>query len=282
MNSFTCLSCLVPESSDEELAAVLAESSSLGAWLQPEQPGLLRAMVYLDPSASDSDAALEQALRLIGGRQFRRQKVPVRDWLEEYRRAARPFTVGTRWWIDPRRDESADAPDGRVCLRIEPSTAFGSGSHESTQLILMALEDLPVEGATVLDLGAGSGILALAADALGADSVVAVDIDPQAVWVARRTCGRQEWGSRVALVVGTAAAVAEGRFDVVLCNVLAGVMTPLLPEIQRRLAPKGCAVLAGMMEAELGTMRDAVAISGLLIRRETALGDWVALEVQRG
>ncbi len=282
MNSFICLSCLVPEGSDDELAAVLAGSSSLGAWLQSEEPGVHRAVIYLDPSASDSEAMLEEALRRIGGREISRQEVADRDWLERYRRSARPFAVGSTWWIDPRHDGPVGAPDGRVRLRVEPSTAFGSGSHESTRLILTALEDLSVEGATVLDLGSGSGILALAADALGAGRVVAVDIDPQAVWVARRTRDRQEWDSRVALVVGTAVAVAEGRFDVVVCNILTGVLVPLLPEIQRRLKPRGRAVLAGMLEAELGAMRDALAASGLLVRREMSLGEWAALEVQRG
>ncbi len=282
MNSFICLSCLIPESSDEELAAVLVESSSLGAWLQPEEPGVLRAVIYLDPSASDAEAMLEEALRRIGGREMSRQMVADRDWLEQYRRSARPFAVGSRWWIDPRHDDAAGAPDGRVRLRIEPSTAFGSGSHESTQLILTALEELPVEDATVLDLGSGSGILALAADALGARWVVAVDIDPQAVWVARRTRDRQEWSSRVALVVGTAAAVVEGAFDVVVCNILTGVLVPLLPEIQRRLKPAGRAILAGMLETEVGAMSDALAASGLLVGREMSLGEWAALEVQRG
>lgn len=282
MDNFISVSCLIAESDEEALAAVVEERRTLGAWLEPVPNGLLRAIIYLDASVSSQTSALEADLEGIGAQEVARQLVPSRDWLEAYRSSARPFSVGERWWVEPRPDDGGPFPENRVCLRVEPSTAFGSGSHESTKLVLTALEELPIADARVLDLGAGSGILGLAADALGARFTLGVDVDPLAVWVARRVRRQQAWETRLVLAVGTVAALADQAFDIVLCNMLTAGLHPLLPSIRDRLVAGGRAVLSGMQECELGMMREAVGGCRLRVCRERILGEWAALEVERG
>jgi ribosomal protein L11 methyltransferase len=174
------------------------------------------------------------------------------DPLESYRALAKPFTVGRRLWIDP-GDDSPSPPRSRIALRVPASRAFGTGSHASTRLALQALEDEPLEGRSVLDVGTGSGILALAAAALGAGRAVGLDTDAEAVFVARENCGRHPFGERVRLYAGPLAACA-GEFDLVVANMLA---QEVLPEARRILARAG--------------RRGRVLVSGITREREAAV-----------
>src|SRR5262249_18536591 len=107
------------------------------------------------------------------------------DPLAVFRAASRPFPVGKRFWLDPGEPPHAAAPPGRIALLLPASTAFGTGGHESTRLALESLEEQPIAGAEVLDVGTGSGVLALAAAALGSRRAVGLDTDAEAVFVAR-------------------------------------------------------------------------------------------------
>jgi ribosomal protein L11 methyltransferase len=202
-----------------------------------------------------------------------------RDWLKPYRNAARPFPVGQSWWIDPHPDEPTAAPPGRVRLVLEPRSAFGSGSHESTQLILVELEAMDLEGRSVLDVGTGSGVLSLAAVARGAAPVLGIDIDPAATMVARETCGRQEWPRRPLLATAETEALAGREFDVVVCNIISSRLIPLLPEVRRVGRRGGEAVLSGLLVIERERVcRELVAV-GLAPIAERSAGEWLALRV---
>jgi ribosomal protein L11 methyltransferase len=162
-------------------------------------------------------------------------------------------------------------------LAIEPRMAFGTGSHESTQAILMALEDIEVNGRRVLDVGAGSGILALAAESLGAESVVGVDIDETSVWVAIETARQQEWPSRVSYVIGTVECIGRTEFDIVMCNMITSVFLPLLSEMRRLLAPAGIAVFSGLLVSEVESVSGALVEAGFAIPSHRVFGDWASL-----
>lgn len=161
--------------------------------------------------------------------------IPEGDPLEVYRARSQAFAVGRRMWIDPGDSVSPEAPEERVALRIPASRAFGTGSHASTRLALEALEDEALEGRSVLDVGTGSGILALAAVALGARVAVGFDTDADAVFVARENCRRHAFSGRVALYAGAIAACG-GEFDLVVANLLP---EELLPESRGLLARAG-------------------------------------------
>ena len=171
--------------------------------------------------------------------------IPEGDPLESFRQGSRPFTVGRRLWIDPGDSSDAAAPDGRLALRVPASQAFGTGTHESTRLALLALEDSVEPGSRVLDAGTGSGILALAAAALGAESVVAYDIDATAVFVARENLRRHDFGRRIRLLAGGTESVA-GRFPLVVANMLPEELLPLKGELLGRVDRGGQLLLSGI------------------------------------
>ena len=171
--------------------------------------------------------------------------IPEADPLAAFRAASRPFPVGRRLWIDPGDPAGGAAPDCRVALRLPASRAFGTGGHESTRLALLALEEEVRPESRVLDAGTGSGILALAAAALGARQTVGFDTDADAVFVARENARRHSFGSRVGLFAGSAQAAA-GRFTIVVANMLPDELHPILSALASRMEPQGRLILSGI------------------------------------
>jgi len=155
--------------------------------------------------------------------------------------------------------------------------AFGSGSHESTRLILRALERADLTDRCVLDVGTGSGILALAAELSGARRVLGVDIDPIAVHIARQIGDLQEWRPGVHYVVGSAGCAAGGVFDLVLCNMIFAHSKPLLDSLAAALAPQGILVLSGLLVEEAGDVAAELPGWGLVAGPMAALNEWASL-----
>ncbi len=192
--------------------------------------------------------AARRASRALSGSRIRCDLVsdiPEDDPLEAFRMASRPFAVGERFWIDPGDPSDSRPPLGRILLRLPASTAFGTGGHESTRLVLLCLEEDPPCGLEVLDIGTGSGVLALAAAALGARRAVALDMDPQAVFVARENLRLHAFGSRVTLLAAAVEAIA-GVFPLVLANLLPEEFLPVRGAVMSRVAPGGRLVLSGI------------------------------------
>jgi ribosomal protein L11 methyltransferase len=171
--------------------------------------------------------------------------IPEADPFEAYRRLSRPILAGARFWLDPGDPSDASPPAGRIALRLPASRAFGTGGHESTRLALAALEEEITEGVRVLDAGTGSGVLALAAAALGARLAVGFDVDSEAVFVAHGNLASHAFGGRVRLIAGGVGAIA-GRFEVVVANMLPEELAPLLPELRARLSPRGRLIVSGI------------------------------------
>jgi ribosomal protein L11 methyltransferase len=179
--------------------------------------------------------------------------IPEGDPLEAFRRASRPFAVGRGLWIDPGEPNGLKAPASRIALRIPASRAFGTGGHASTRLALHALEEEVRPESRVLDAGTGSGILALAAAALGAERAVAFDTDSDAVFVARQNCVGHSFARGIALFVGDIGALG-GRFSIVVANMLPEEFLPLLPSLVARVGATGRLILSGIpaeREAEI-------------------------------
>jgi len=276
------LDCTLPSASEEWLLECLDGLVVLGSSLDTLPDGRLLARIYVDPTQHRDIAELVRRLRELGGEVSGPVERPEEDWIAAYREHAVPFGVGRSWWIDPHPDRPTAAPTGRTRLVLEPRRAFGSGTHESTRLALTALEHRPPEGRSVLDVGTGSGVLALAAERLGAREIVALDIDPMCVWIARETARQQEWEVRgVRLLAGTLDALAPGaRFDVVVCNMVGDRMSPLLGLLADHLAPDGWAVLSGLLAVERAPLGERLSRCRLVAGDEFALGDWIAFEAR--
>ena len=276
-DTYISIRCVIPADLEEELPELLAPQGVLGTEIGDRLDRGVIVTVYLPGTDLDGADRLCRLLVDQGASDVSRELLEAADWLAGFRDSVRPFEVGQRWWIDPHPDRPTAAPSGRLRLVIEPRMAFGTGSHESTQAILMALEDIAVNGRRVLDVGTGSGILALAAECSGADSVVALDIDETAIWVARETAAIQEWSPRVIYVLGPVDCFGGAEFDIVMCNMITSIFLPLAGEIRSRLAPAGISVFSGLLASEVESVSGALAEAGFAIRSQSILGEWASL-----
>src|SRR5262249_15899029 len=145
--------------------------------------------------------------------------------------------------------EDCDCPDDRLPIRIDPGQAFGTGTHETTQLTMEALERWVEPNQTILDLGTGSGILAIASRLLGAERVLACAIDPTAPQIGGANLERNA-ETDVAVFCGTLDAVKTGSICLLLGNLTADVIIALFPEINRVLRPHGMAILSGILREQ--------------------------------
>jgi len=202
------------------------------------------------------------------------------DSLEAFRRASRPFVVGRRFWIDPGDPSDSVAPTGRIALRLPASLAFGTGGHESTRLALLALEDEPPVDRIVLDVGTGSGVLALAAVALGASRAVGYDTDLDAVLVARENLERHPFGRLVSLVAGSASAIA-GTFPVVVANLLPDELFSIRGDVIARVAPGGRLVLSGIPKDREDEVVRKFRSRRFSVAGRRAENDWTCIWLER-
>ncbi len=261
------------------LDRALAEALDAGAsGAAEEEPG--RNTVYAPAGRA---AAVGRALREVAARAGGRLRVegprPVaaRDWGETWREGfeARvlpgPLVVRPDF-VAPPPEERSGAP----VVRIEPGQAFGTGAHESTRLLLELLcgpVARRVPDSRVLDVGTGSGILALVALRLGARRAVGLDLDPRATREARQNARRNRLSDRLDLLTGGVDALAPTPFELILANLLRRELEPLLPALGRRLAPDGRLLLAGLIEDDLPCLAPRLAETGLAPLAEVSAPD---------
>jgi ribosomal protein L11 methyltransferase len=230
---------LVPrKSGDDAVLGLIALHAPLGF----ENDGRDLVAFFREAAAARTASNL---LRLRGIKHALTTDIAEGDPIEAFRAASRAFAVGRSFWIDPGDPSDAEPPRGRIALHLPASRAFGTGEHASTRLALLALEEEALEGRTVLDVGTGSGILALAAAALGARLAIGLDTDAEAIFVARENLGRHAFGSRVRLYAGPLEA-AGGSFDLVLANMLADEILPEAARLQARAGRTGRILLSGV------------------------------------
>jgi ribosomal protein L11 methyltransferase len=174
------------------------------------------------------------------------EQLEDRPWEREWLKDFRPMRFGQRLWICPGGQAAPDP--GAVIIELDPGLAFGTGTHPTTALCLDWLDGAGLAGDSLLDYGCGSGILALAALALGAGRATAVDIDPQALIATRENAARNRLAA--ALTVLPAGELAESGFDVVVANILSGPLVELAPRLAGLTRAGGRIVLAGLLNEQ--------------------------------
>ena len=256
---------------DAELAADALRQAGAAAVEERAVPG---GMLLVGALADGGDPA--PLLAAVAGR-WPAEAVPVdpRAALDAWRPYARAVTAGRVTvrppWVPPGPSPS-DA--GAIELVVDPGGAFGSGSHASTRLALAALGDVVRGGERVVDVGCGSGVLAVAALALGAAGALATDVDPEALAATRANAERNGVADRLR-VVPTLADIPPGEADVVVANILAPVLVELAPAVTALLASGGTLVLSGFLTAR---RPGVVAAYPALEERATAAEDgWSAV-----
>ena len=277
---------VVPAHFEEPSVAAFWEAGSLGvevvsAARSRRQPRIaLHAYFPGRLSRTTLERRISGALRRAGvdpPRTARLSPVPARNWVEKWQRTLRPMRVGRRFLIVP-EGVRAPALRGRMPIRVRFGQAFGTGEHATTRMSLRLLESCLVPGDRVVDLGAGTCILSIAAHRLGARSVLAIDNDPVAVGVARATLKANDLVRRVRLRLDDVGrACGEGRFDLALVNIGATVTAPILPRLAAALDRGGRAILTGHLIEDETELLDRGQDVGLQVVRTLRSGPWAAL-----
>ncbi len=202
---------------------------------------------------------------------FRIEALEDKDWIRAWMDQFEPMQFGNHLWIVPSWCEAPDA--NAVNLLLDPGMAFGTGTHPTTALCLTWLDQHPPKDLNVIDYGCGSGVLALAAQKLGAQSVQGTDIDPQAILASQQNAQRNQADIPFSLVKD----FQSPPVDCLLANILAGPLKELAPEFKRLLKPNGTLVLSGLLAQQADELIEFYQAQGFSLTGQNTLDDWAQL-----
>lgn len=203
------------------------------------------------------------------------------DWAENWKQYYKPFRVGEKLVVKPTWEGFAAKP-GDLVVELDPGMAFGTGTHETTFMCLELLEKYLRPGMRVMDVGTGSGILAIAAARLGAAEVLAVDIDPDAVRVARENIAHNGVHGTARAVLGDLVNGEAMPCELAVANIVADAIRLLCGPLTRHLTPGGLFLCSGIIREREQDVRDAVAAAGYALVERMEKGEWVALCLKGG
>ncbi|MDT7781580.1 MAG: ribosomal protein methyltransferase [Acidobacteriota bacterium] len=266
----------------EAVEYALMEAGALGTEVVGDEGEEVRVAAYFEspPEIEHVRAALADALRVYGlastdVRGMEPREVEGRDWLAEWKKNWKPSEVG-RFVVAPPWSEVPGDGDERIVIRVEPGMAFGTGTHETTRLCLAAIER-HFRGGSFLDVGTGTGVLAIAAAKLRPTSrVEACDTDPLAVAVAEENARLNNVAGRIHFRVGTVVDT-DAAADLVCANLTADVILPLLPALVG--ATCGRLILSGILETQAEQVRARLRELGFDHCEVTQEGEWVAMTI---
>lgn len=266
-----------------ELRAGPDQREAVAAWLvartgqgvEERDDGTL---VTVAQDAGLADRLTAEATGTFDGLAVTRRAMDPVDWTVRWRDGLGPRRFG-RLVVAPSWSPPGSLRDGDVLVTLDPESAFGSGEHGSTRAALSLLERHLAPGDRVLDLGSGSGLLAIAAAKLGAARAVGIEVDESAMEVAEKNAARNNVAGRVRFISGDAAQLAPlaGPADVLLSNILRTVNTTLLPAIHASLRPGGLAIFSGMEMPERAEFLPALDGAGFEVSDEAEDGAWWAV-----
>jgi ribosomal protein L11 methyltransferase len=263
-------------------------NDELAAREDPSAPYVITAHLPDDRDAAEALERTEQALwhlqafglRPVGELQVR--AVDETDWTEGWKAGYTPQRIG-RVLIVPSWLAADEARPDDVMLRLDPGMAFGTGLHPTTRGCLTLLQRLSPMPPRLLDVGSGSGILALAALRLGAEQAVCLDTDPVAVEATLANAAENGLAERVEARRGTLGSDGEPAepFPLVLANLVAAILVELAPALARSTSPGGTLLASGIVHARAAEVSAAIAAAGFVERERLDDGEWVSLRLER-
>lgn len=234
-------------------------------------------------SPVESERFIESRLRELGLEfEITHEGVCEEDWANTWKQYYKPIKTGKRLVIVPVW-EKYDAADGEVVVLMDPGMAFGTGSHETTRLCAHFVEDYVTPGCSVLDVGCGSGILAISAAKLGAGKCFACDIDPVAVRVAHENIAMNDTKNVTCRESDLLMHVekTEGGYDVVVANIIADIIIRMAPDVGDYLAKDGVLIISGIIAERANEVTDVLAGCGYKVENERYENGWYAAALRR-
>ena len=256
--------CIFPDEPSVDFVTVIAYLPA-----DEELPGKLRILsTRIDELAGHS---LDKGHGTIHWREVREA-----EWADAWKQYFHTSRIGERFVIKPSWEDYAPQP-GDIVMDLDPGMAFGTGTHGTTILCLESLEGIVKPGMTVFDIGAGSGILSIAAAKMGAVSVKAVEYDAMAAETARRNIATNGVADIVEVSRGNLMNGLDGQADIIVANLIADLIVQMAPAVPARLKPGGCLVASGIIKDRLADVTDALARQGLVLNKVEEAGEWAAL-----
>lgn len=278
---------------EEEFRTFLEENRQYWDYVDDELMEQMKGVSRIKFYVTDDADGQKQLAQYLKGVDLPYTSVRLReyDWAHSWQKYYRPLAIGKTIYIVPEWErDTAQIPEGCTSILMNPGLTFGTGSHASTQLCLEGIEEFIVPGKSVLDLGCGSGILAIAALRLGASHATGVDIDPKAVDVSYENAelngiGRDRCKFLAGNVIADKSLVAELKelkAPLVLANIVADVIIPLAPVVPELLVEGGTFVCSGIIDKRGDEVAAALEKNGLKVIQRFEKNGWIALAAQVG
>ena len=265
-NSGTWELCDIPEQGNTEVVTVTA--------YYPEDEELQPRLAQIE----EEMAALATSIGTCRFGNTRFRTVSEQDWANEWKQYFHVTHIGETLVIKPTWEEYA-AKAGEHIIEIDPGMAFGTGTHHTTCMCMERLEKVLRPGMEVFDVGTGSGILAIAAAKLGAETVKAVDIDATAVRVAAENIAANGLTEKISVKQGDLLQGTEGQADVIIANIIADIIIMLLEDVPGKLKNGGIFLASGIIEERQNDVAAAAAKAGLCVEAVDTKGGWVVMQM---
>jgi ribosomal protein L11 methyltransferase len=265
----------------ETASSLLFDMGTTGIVILDERPGQVELGAYFDSQAAPSGllASIERELKRACGcdvHSIEIDDIADSDWMQKWKEGYEPVEVGKRLIVAPSWKLPASSA-GRKLIQIDPGMAFGTGAHATTRLCLEALEKY-WRGGALLDVGAGTGILAIAAALLSPGStVVAIDVDPIAVEIASENAALNGVGESVSVRQATPGDLSGSYFDVIVANLTAETIIKHASRLAGCLKKPGTVILSGILEEFAADVQSCISEQQLSIVDFRQAGEWVAL-----
>lgn len=262
---------------DANLINTLPEDVVVHAWFEPDGAfaDRMQALKMRMEELKTLDLGFDLGTLAIDA-----QNVHDEDWSEVWKKFYKPFRAGRNLVVKPTW-ELYDPQPGDKIIEIDPGMAFGSGTHETTGMCLELLEEAMKGGESVIDVGTGSGILAIGAAMLGAKDVLAIDIDPTAVRVAQENIEHNGLTDKIRAVEGNLLASSDGVCELCVANIIADVICMFAAPLNDHIVPGGLFICSGIIKERERDVVDALNAANYTILEIRRKGEWVAMLSRR-
>lgn len=250
-----------------------------------EEEVLVKAYLSNDASFEDKLALIREKIKWLQQHDFgldmgllgiELTNVKEEDWANNWKKYYKPLKVSDRIVIKPSW-EQYNSRDDEIVLEMDPGMAFGTGTHETTTLCIDALDRYLKSGAKVVDIGCGTGVLAVSSLLLGAEKATAVDLDSNAVQITKENAKRNRVDHRLEVIHGNQLDQVHGQFDIAVANIIADVIIDLTKSIGSFLKPKGLFIASGIILDRLQDVIDGAEAAGLELIEKKTKGEWAVV-----